>query len=590
MKNFSTLTELLLFQAAKYHNPQALGFKREDKWEFFSNQEFLEKSFHFACALKEMGLKEKQTVAIFAYQNPLWLIADFGTILAGGISVPIFHDISKENLLFEIEDSNSQFIFSDDKNILQILKGKEVKIIANFIAAKKPGEPYFIYFDEAIKKGRRAAQEKKYNLQNLAQLAKEDDLATIIYTSGSTGKPKGVELTHANLVSQIKATKEFFPLNAKRDHALSFLPLAHIFERMVTMFYITQGVKISFIDNPKNLGKYLRELNPTLMTTVPRMLEKIFTRIKENVENSDSISRFIASKAVERAINKPVDVKPSFIEEILDSIYDNLVYNKFRAALGSRMRMIICGGSALSHEIEKFYYNIKVNLYCGYGMTESSPVIAANCPTQNKFGTVGKAFPQVELKIAQDGELLARGPGIMRGYHNQQQKTKQTIIDGWLHTGDQASIDDEGFVTLTGRKKELFKTANGKYVSPIPIEQKLTQELGFLIGAIIIAEGRKFTSALLFPDFENLEKIKIKLNFNSKNDEEFLRSKNLYDYVESTIASINADLDHAQQIQKFCIITHAISVASGEITPSMKLKRNLLEDKFSEEIDDLYKE
>lgn len=590
MKNFSTLTELLLFQAAKYHNPQALGFKRDDKWEFFSNQEFLEKSFHFACALKEMGLKEKQTVAIFAYQNPLWMIADFGTILAGGISVPIFHDISKENLLFEIEDSNSQFIFSDNKNILQTLKGKDIKIIANFIAAKKPGEPYFIYFDEAIKRGRRAAQEKKYNLQNMAQAPKPDDLATIIYTSGSTGKPKGVELSHANLVSQIKATKEFFPLSAKRDHALSFLPLAHIFERMVAMFYITQGVKISFIDNPKNLGKYLRELNPTLMTTVPRMLEKIFVRIKENIENGDSISRFIARKAVERALTKQLDAKPTFIEEILDSIYDNLVYSKFRAALGSQMRMIICGGSALSHDIEKFYHNIKVNLYCGYGLTEASPVIAANCPAHYKFGTVGKAFPQVELKIAQDGELLARGPNIMHGYHNQEQKTKQTIIDGWLHSGDQASIDSEGFVTITGRKKELFKTANGKYVSPIPIEQKLTQELGFLIGAIIIAEGKRFTAALLFPDFENLEKIKSKLNFTAKNDEEFLRSKELHNYVESTVTSINADLDHAQQIQKFCIITHAISIAGGEITPSMKLKRNLLEDKFSEEIDDLYKE
>lgn len=586
MKDFSTLSELILFQAAKYHNPKALGYKQDTKWHYFSNQEFLEKTFHFACALKELGFQKNERLAIFAYQNPLWMIADFGTILAGGVSVPIFHNICDENLLFELQDSDAKFIFSDDEKVLKTLKDKNIKVIScNFVSHKKPGEPYSISFDELITMGRKLARDKKYDLSSLAQTAKPDDLATIIYTSGSTGRPKGVELSHENLISQIKATKLCFPLNFRNDEALSFLPLAHIFERMVTMYYLAQGVRISFVHDINKLGEYLREVNPTLMTVVPRVLEKVYARIKDNVENSNFITKFIGEKAIKRALTKDCEAPAEFQDEI----FEKLVYQKFRSALGNRMRMIICGGSALSSDIEKFYCNIKVNLYCGYGLTETSPVIAANCPEQHKMGTVGKAFPQVEVKLAPDNELLAKGPGIMLGYHNQKEKTAQTIKDGWLYTGDLASIDSDGFITITGRKKELFKTANGKYVSPIRLEQKLVQELSFLLGAIIIAEGKKFTSALLFPDFDVVQKLKTRFNFRGS-DKEFLQSEALQKSTQDVITQMNSSLDHAEQIQKFKIISKPISIESGEITPSMKLKRNILEEKFAREIADFYKE
>ena len=590
MKDFSTLSELILHQASLDFNPRLLNFKENNAWRSFSNQEFLQQSFYFACGLKEFGLQKNQTVAIFSYQNPLWLIADYGTILAGGVSVPIFHDISEENLNYELQDADIAYIFVDNPasfdaknnfnkaNFLATKLSQKVKIISYNCEIKNS-----ISFEGLISLGKKAVEEKKYDLTDLVKEAKPQDLATIIYTSGSTGRPKGVELTHDNLVSQIKATKQFFPLDDESDKALSFLPLAHIFERMVMSFYITQGIEIYFADDVKNVGSFLREVKPTLMTVVPRVLEKVFVKIKDGVDEANFVKKFLGQKALQRAMAKDVELKANY----LDKVFDLLIYKKFRAALGGKMRMLICGGAPLAVEVERFYSNIGVKVYCGYGLTESSPVLTANCPQAHKFATIGKAFPGIELRLAPDGELLARGPNIMRGYHNEGEKTAAAIIDGWFYTGDLAQIDSEGFVKIIGRKKELFKTANGKYVRPVPIEQKLMQELGFLVGAIVIAEGRRFTSALLFPDFELLAKAKAKFSFTGS-DEEFLRSDILYKAVEAAVSKINDKLDHAEKIQKFAVITQPISIANGEITPSMKLKRNVLEERFKDVIEKFY--
>jgi long-chain acyl-CoA synthetase len=352
---------------------------------------------------------------------------------------------------------------------------------------------------------------------------------------------------------------------------------------MVMMFYISQGIEVHFADNVKNVGNILRKTSPTLMTTVPRVLEKVFAKIREGIDCSSFIKRKLGQKALKRALTKDVNSPNNF----LDKLFDLLVYKKFRAALGGKMEMIICGGAALSNELQQFYRNINVTIFCGYGLTETSPVLAVNFPKNNKIGTVGKKFSSVFLKIAEDGELLAKGLNIMLGYHKQPQKTADSFVDGWFKTGDLAKIDNEGFVTIIGRKKELFKNANGKYVSPVPIEQKLLNDLGFLLGSIVIAEGRKFASALLFPDFDLLEKFKKKFDFVGS-DEEFLKSENLQKFVEEKISKINKNLNHWEEIQKFHITTRPISIESGEITPSMKLKRNILEERDKEVIESFY--
>jgi long-chain acyl-CoA synthetase len=581
MKNFSTLCELIAFQDFSFANSQAFNFKEKGQLRSFSNQEFRQNIFYFACGLREIGLNKNKNLAICSYQNPIWLIADFGSILAGAVTVPIFHNISKENLFFEISDANVKFVFCDNLDFFESIKNLDLKIIT--YGFEVLGSNYFS-FENLIQLGKKAADANKYSFEEMLKIAQPQDVATIIYTSGSTGTPKGVELTHLNLVSQVKSTSEFFTLTAQ-DVALSFLPLAHIFERMVMMFYISRGISVYFIDDVRNVGNALKEIRPTLLTTVPRVLEKVFIKIQNGTQTASGFKKLLGQKALKRALEK----NPNSSKNILDKIFDVLVYKKFRIAMGGNIRMIICGGSSLSEVLECFYKNIGINLFCGYGMTETSPVIATNCHNNNKIGTVGKAFPQVELKIAQDSELLVRGPNLMRGYHNQPEKTAEIIQNGWLKTGDLAQIDEEGFVKIVGRKKELFKNANGKYVSPVPIEQKLMQNLPFLIGAIVIAEGKKFASAILFPEFEMLQKVKEQFNFVGS-DEEFLQSEKLQNFVQKNLEEINKNLNHWEKLQKFYIARQPISIESGDITPSMKLKRAVLEDKFAAVIEGFYKE
>jgi long-chain acyl-CoA synthetase len=592
MKNFNNFAQLINFQANKYNNPNALNYKKNNHWINFSNQDFLGNIFNFIVGLKEIGFGENEFLANCSYQNPTWLIVDFATIISGGVSVAIFNNISSENLFFQIEDSEAKFFFTDNLSIAEMVFDKypEIKIIINDenFSKKSQKNEKFYDFQDLLILGENLI--KKNNLKFSDYLNKTDEkkLATIIYTSGSTAKPKGVELSQANLISQIIDTEGFFPLK-EGEVVLSFLPLAHVFERMVMMFYISCGVAVYFVDDVKNVGNLLKEISPNLMTTVPRLLEKVFNKIKENADQTSFVKKIIAKSAINRALKKDVSQKKNY----LDKFFDLMVYSKFRLAMGGKMRMIICGGASLSNDMERFYTNIGINLFCGYGLTETSPVISANCQKNYKFGSVGKKYPSVEVKLAEDSELLARGKNIMLGYHKNIDKTNEVFIsengEKWFKTGDLASIDDEGFIKITGRKKELFKTANGKYVSPIFIEQKLIQNLNFLIGSIIIAEGKKFVSAILFADFDNLSNIKNKLSFKG-NDEDFLTSEILYNYVKKIIDKINKILDHHQQIQKFYISCDQISVASGEITPSMKLKRNFLEKKYQQIIENFYQD
>lgn len=578
MKNFSTLAELLAFQSKTFNNPKALNFKEDGQWRSFSNQEFFTKAFYFACGLKELGFKKGQKIAISSYQNPIWLIADLGSILAGGVTVPIFHKISKENLLYELKDCDAKYAFTDQEGFIDEVEGEcSLKIIGYGIQRKKVTS-----YADLIFMGKEAADEGKYDVLNFMSECEPQDLATIIYTSGSTGTPKGVELSHENLASQVASTSKLFPLNSD-DKALSFLPLAHIFERMVMMFYISQGISVYFADDIKDVSNLLKEVKPNLMTAVPRVLEKVYGRINEKVADMEGFKKTLAKMAVKRALTKDPNGKTGF----KDKLYNILVYKKLRDNLGGNLRMIICGGAALSENMERFYSNINIGIFCGYGLTEASPVISVNYPGAKKFGTVGKVFPSVEIKLGEAGELLAKGPNIMQGYHNQEEQTAQVIEDCWLKTGDLATIDDEGFVKIIGRKKELFKNANGKYVCPVPIEQKLVEELPFTLGAIVIAEGRKFTSALLFPDFENLPKSKERLQFLGS-DEAFLTSEILHKHVDNKITKINSTLNHWEKVQKFAIVTKEISIDGGQITPSMKLKRSLLENEFVDIIDGFY--
>ncbi|MFT5704001.1 MAG: long-chain acyl-CoA synthetase, partial [Rickettsiales bacterium] len=480
MENFSNLASLIDFLDQKYQNPKAFSSVKNGQSTNISTENFTKNIRHLTLSLNDLGIKKNDGFAIIAKPSHFWLQIDLAAIANGAFSVPIFPNISSENLLFEIKNSGAKFVFCDSMENLQIIHDSGAKFQKIIILDFETKGENIIKFEDLLKNGAELFQKSPNLFNQLTNQINENDLATIIYTSGSTGVPKGVEITHKNLISQINSTAKCFPLNKNEDVALSFLPLAHIFERMVVLFYVSQGISIHFADDVKNVGALLKEINPSLMTAVPRMLEKVFAKMQNGVNEASFIKKLIGKIAFhyapkfaqndfsksplrcaprnEDVVNSESELDMTSLREaftrhrnpkktLLYKILNRLVYKKLRAALGSKMRMIICGGAALSPDLEKFFLGIGINIYVGYGLTESSPVIAANFKNNHKLGSVGKAFPNVEVKLGEDNELLAKGANIMRGYHKEPFKTAQEIDEnGWLKTGDLAQIDADGFI------------------------------------------------------------------------------------------------------------------------------------------------
>lgn len=607
MNQFNNIGEIIAFQK-QFNRKDAFNWREKDNkiWHQLSNQDFFNYIFYFAVGLREMGLnqEEKNKVAIFAYQSPIWLIADFGSIIAGAISIPIFNNISSENFNYQINDckpsylfidniellNNQEFNFDNFKKIILYQSWNNDNIESDFIAKYDNKKPHFdkiIFFKDLLIQGKKSIEQKKYIWQSLINQLSIEDLATIIYTSGTTGNPKGVMISHKNLLTQIADTTTFFKLT-EQDKALSFLPLAHIFERMVMTFYLTQNIKIYFAEDIKNIPEILKEIKPTLMTTVPRMLEKVYNKIKASHEGKNLFAKILIKTSLKIA-NKSFYNK-SFLNLLLLKIFDILVYRKFRNALGSNMRMIICGGAPLNERIENFYWQIGIKIFCGYGLTESSPVISANCPAFYKLGTVGKKYDSVTIKINQDKELLACGNGITNGYYNNPEATNKLFAEtNWLKTGDLAEIDSQGFVKIIGRKKDVFKSSNGKFIHPTLLEQKLLEKINFISDVLIIADNRSFVSALLFVDAIAIGNLQKQI-FPNSSIADFINSQLLLEIINNKIKQINQELDHWENIRKFIVINSQLSIEKGEITPSMKIKRKIIEQKYQQEIDNLYQE
>tara|TARA_R110002050_G_scaffold22469_1_gene61269 strand:- start:19667 stop:21301 length:1635 start_codon:yes stop_codon:yes gene_type:complete len=536
------LTDILTdFQSTLY-------YYRNKNWHEISPQNFILAVNRIANHLQNIGLKKGGLVGIMAPSSPQWLMVDFAIQKCGGVSVPLFHNMSTEHMAYILKQTKMQILFTENgPTAKKIQDNYKLKSVIPFWGKNK----------------------NQTSLQNIIQngdekvtpsTTTEKDIVTIIYTSGSTGYPKGVMLTHSNLTSQIKATKQLFPLSEK-DVALSFLPLAHVFERMVMSYYLSQGIPIYFNDHMDRLKDHLSVVRPTLMTTVPRFLEKIYKKSFTALDKQSSIKRFIGSLALKSASKNQ--------NSLSHFIFDKLVYKKIQQKFGGNLRMLISGGAALSTDIERFFNNVGLQIYQGYGLTESSPVVSANYPGHNKPGTCGQPFPDVHVKTEKDNELLVKGPNIMQGYYKNEKATKDMIKNGWLKTGDLATIDKDGYIKLIGRKKESFKTSTGKYVVPVPIEQ-LLQKSKYVDYCLVIAEGKPYVSCLLFINEEY-------------HDEENLKPK-----IKEYIKQINTQLDHWEKVRNFKIIKRTLTIEAGDITPSMKVRRYIIEKKYKKEIQGLY--
>ena len=572
--NFKTYSELFT-HICSLENKYFLNYLSNGKYQNISTIDFKNKVICLSLALKDLGIQKGDTVGIFANSSPFWLIFDFAIHEVGAISVPIFANISSINLNFEIKDANIKYMFIDSQERLKDIENenKNLTFITHNFCIK---EPNFYNFDEILVIGKQICDSTGFTPHK----AQDDEIFSIIYTSGNTGTPKGVMLTHKNIVSQLHDINSLINLQ-QEEIALSLLPLAHIFERTVMSYYLSRGISIYFVDDIQNVANLLKIVKPTIMTAVPRLLEKIFNKIKNQISQKPLISRLIAGFAFKYALKEDID-KNSIVYKILDKI----VYSKLREIFGSRITKLISGGAPLSKEIALFFVNIGVPIYQGYGLTEFSPVISTNYPNSNKVGSCGKIIPSAEVKITENKELLVRGPSVMKGYLNQEELTSKTIDkDGWLHTGDIAYIDSDGYLFISSRVKEIFKTSTGEYVNAISIEQQLSKNK-YIEFAVVISQNKKYTTALLFVDKEKYEIEK--KNNNNLNIEEFYNRTDIINDISRHIENINKDLNQWEKIVDFKIITNDISIEGGELTPSMKICRNKIEEKYAQLIDSMY--
>ncbi len=573
--DFKTYNELLFHIFNNHNNEYFLNYLSNGQYKNISVSDFKNKIICLSLVLKDLGIKQGDTVGIFANSSPFWLIFDFAIHEVGAISVPIFANISSINLNFEIKDSSMKYMFIDSQERLKDIEDENshLTFITHNFCIK---EPNFYNFDEILVIGQQICDAKGFSNHE----AREDDIFSIIYTSGNTGTPKGVMLSHKNIVSQLHDINKLIDL-PKGEVSLSLLPLAHIFERTVMSYYLSRGISIYFVDDVLNVANLMKVVKPTIMTVVPRLLEKIFNKIKAQILEKPFFSRVIVSLAFSYALKENLDKS-----SILFKIYDKLVYSKFREIFGSRVDKLISGGAPLSKEIAIFFVNIGVPVYQGYGLTEFSPVISTNYPNANKVGSCGKVLPSAEIKINEEKELLVKGPSLMKGYLNQEELTAKTIdSEGWLHTGDIASVDEDGYLFITSRAKEIFKTSTGEYVNAVAIEQKLSKNK-YIEFAVVISQNRKYTTALLFVDKEKYNVAK-KSN-NNLNIEEYYNRSDIIKNISNYIENINKDLNQWEKIVNFKIITNDISIEGGELTPSMKVCRNVIEKKYEHIINSMY--
>ncbi len=579
---FSTLPELFSYAISTYGLQDALSYPRGGDWITYSHARLSEIVRRLALGLRDLGIGRGESVGLIAPSSPLWLMVDLAIQIAGGVTVPIFTRISVESFTHEIRDSGMRFLFVGNPEEMPMAfehAGSLVKLISFWYSGTHQA------FDEILQRGEARDKEDPGLFDTLCRTVSPSDLATIIYTSGSMGLPKGVELTQESLVSQVEDAAVRFPMESGHDVCLSGLPLAHVFERMVCYFYMASGLHVYFVDDPKRLAEYMRAVRPTVLTVVPRILEKVAARIGEAVESSTGARRLLARAALSRAARKDPESPP----RLLDALYRRMVYPRMTAALGGRLRSVICGSSKLQPEVARLLVNIGVPIYEGYGLTEAAPVIAANYPGRRKLGTVGALFPSVEVRIAEDGEILARGPNVMRGYHNSRDLTAEVLTpDGWLRTGDLGSLDDEGFLRIEGRKKEMFKKSTGEYVPPGPIEFALSG-IPFVDSAVIVADGRPYVVALLFPDLQKMPAFKKRFGLADMSDAEFLGSDFLRQKTQEYVDGINAHLHHCERVERFAILDHPAEVETGELTQTLKPRRFVIERQYSGLIEGMYR-
>lgn len=568
----------------------ALAVKRNKKWDIFSTQEYLDNAYDFAYGLLSLGYQKGEKIGTISNNRPEWNFVDMGMSMLGIVHVPIYPTISDSEYEYILAHSEVRTLFISDK----LLYKRIVPLAAKVNAIKE-----LYVFNEGIEEatswtvirdlGKENREKYKAELESIKASIQPEDMVTIIYTSGTTGNSKGVMLTHRNLVHNAIATSKIQPLDFG-DKALSFLPLCHVYERMLNYHFQYKGIRIYYAENMATIVDNLKEINPHGFSSVPRLLEKVFDKIMAKGKDLEGTKKKIFFWAVNLGLRYELNRENGWFYHLQLSIARKLVFSKWQEALGGNVSIIISGGAALQPRLARVFRAAGIKVQEGYGLTETSPVIAVNHAhyPDIRFGTVGPILEDVEVKIAEDGEILTKGPHLMLGYYKAPDLTKEVIDeDGWFHTGDIGIMVENKFLKITDRKKEIFKLSSGKYVAPQAVENNCKESM-FIENIMVIGENEKFASALISPDFNHLHFWASKHKLHYRDNEELVHLPDVVKRYQREIVEINKKLGETEKIKRFRLVCSEWTPQTGELSPTLKLRRKFLYDKYDHIVKEIF--
>jgi long-chain acyl-CoA synthetase len=590
--DYGTLPSRFLSAIDRSPNPRAQMFRRGERWDAISSAEFLRRVAGLSSAFVELGVKTGDRVAIFSANRPEWHTADFAITGAGGVSVPIYFNESPQRMVYILNHSEARIIFVSGARQLEKLLAcrSELLTVEHIVVADVGPEaaPECLRY-ETLVAGAGATEIASYRLRT--SQVQPSQLSSLIYTSGTTGEPKGVMLTHTNFCSNVTDTHLQIRFDTTTDLALSFLPLAHVYGRMIDYSFLFHGITVAYVEAVEQVAQAMLELRPTTMAAVPRVFEKIYTRIVENGSKATAIKRKLfdwSMKVASQSAKWRTGEGPAPLTVRLQWLLANaLVYSKIRAGTGGRLHLVMSGGAPLSKNLTEFFWTVGIPIYQGYGLTETSPVLTSNYP-HNRAGSSGKAIANVELRIADDGEILARGPCVMQGYYKNPEATREVLsADDWFSTGDIGYLDADGYLFITDRKKDLIKTAAGKFVAPQPIENALKNS-PYLLNAMVVGDERKFVIALLVPNPVTISAKAAEEGITFANNTEIASSAWVRSLVELEVRRLTAHLAQYESIKRFALLPEDFTFDNGSLTFTLKLKRRIVEQHYRKIIDALY--
>lgn len=586
MNQITRLFDIPYYQLERFPNDNMFVTKTAGSWVSMSTATFLTKANEMSLALLALGIEKGERVALISTNRVEWNVMDIALQQIGAIVVPLYPTISSEDYKYIFNDAAMRYAFVGNSEILERLNAVKLEIpslLTIFSFDQLPDATYYLDLIEAGKSiDSSRVNELKANVQN-------EDLVTIIYTSGTTGNPKGVMLSHNNLLSNVLATEPIIPANEKSP-VLTFLPICHVYERMLHYLYMRVGASVYFAESMDTIGDNIREVKPEVFSAVPRLIEKVFDRIMAKGEELKGMKRTLFFWAVKLAESYDFEGK-SYWYQFQLFVARKLIFSKWKAALGGNVRAIASGSAALQPRLARIFFAAQIPILEGYGLTETSPVVSVNCLKNGvKFGTVGLLIAGVRVKIADDGEILVKGPNVMLGYYNNQTATDEVMDEeGWFKTGDIGELEKGTFLKITDRKKEIFKTSGGKYIIPQVMENKF-KESRFIEQVMIVGESQKFPAALIVPNIHFIKEWAERkaIDFSTDTAEAIVSDPKVVARIEREINTLNAGFGNWEQVKRFALLPNEFSINSGELTPTLKLKRKFITQKYQEIITGFY--